>query len=75
MSATDAFRDETESDSPLVSLDCPRCDEALVLHQPDPDLPDRLLATCSVCKSWYLTNSDVSALMALTELTDRDSAP
>ena len=33
---------------------CSRCGTPLTLHQPDPELPDRLLATCDRCKSWYL---------------------
>ena len=35
---------------------CQQCGTSLTLHQPDPDLADRLLATCDECKSWYLTN-------------------
>jgi hypothetical protein len=35
---------------------CPGCGFSLTLHQPDPELADRLLATCEECKSWYLTN-------------------
>jgi hypothetical protein len=26
----------------------------MTLHQPDPDLTERLLATCEECKAWYL---------------------
>jgi hypothetical protein len=29
-----------------------RCMTILDLHQPDPELADRLLATCSECKYW-----------------------
>ena len=41
---------------------CPRCEGSLSVHQPDPELPKRLLATCDECKSWYLTNDKVSEL-------------
>ncbi len=35
---------------------CRQCGTSLTLHQPDPVVADRLLATCEECKSWYLTN-------------------
>jgi hypothetical protein len=35
-------------------IHCLDCDCELILHQPDPDLPDRLLGTCDACKSWFL---------------------
>jgi hypothetical protein len=33
---------------------CQKCGCELQLHQPDPDLPTRLLGTCEECKSWFL---------------------
>lgn len=33
---------------------CPGCGAGAVLHQPDIDLPDRLLATCEACGTWSL---------------------
>jgi hypothetical protein len=33
---------------------CQNCGCELQLHQPDPDLPKRLLGTCEECKSWFL---------------------
>ncbi len=36
---------------------CKSCGSLLTFHQPDPRLPDRLLATCERCKAWYLTDS------------------
>jgi hypothetical protein len=35
---------------------CPHCDADLEVHQPDEDLPDRLLAVCPCCKAWFLTD-------------------
>ena len=35
-------------------IHCLACDCELILHQPDPDLPERLLGTCDACKSWFL---------------------
>jgi hypothetical protein len=51
-----------------LSICCPRCEYSLTLHQPDSDLPDRLLATCDECKSWFLANSDGVGLIPLPEL-------
>jgi hypothetical protein len=31
---------------------CPRCGSHLDLHQPQPNLPDRLLGTCDSCDLW-----------------------
>ncbi len=36
---------------------CLRCGDSLALHQPDPQLPHRLLAVCEDCKAWYLTDA------------------
>ena len=33
-------------------LECPGCERAMDFHQPDADLPSRLLATCSTCRCW-----------------------
>jgi hypothetical protein len=33
---------------------CRNCGEQLDLHQPDSEMPSRLLATCGDCKTWYL---------------------
>jgi hypothetical protein len=52
---------------------CPWCKCSLILHQPDPDLPNRLIATCDGCKSWFLTaDPDGTALVPLAGCTDDD---
>ena len=51
--------------SQSLSICCPRCESSLSMHQPDPDLPDRLLATCDECKSWFLANSDATTLVPI----------
>ena len=33
-------------------LSCPMCGERVSLHQPDLDMPDRLLAICGACDAW-----------------------
>lgn len=40
----------------VVAPCCPRCGDSLVLHQPDPQLPHRLLAVCEACKTWYVSD-------------------
>ena len=37
---------------------CPNCAEGLTLHQPDEELPDRLLGTCDGCKTWVLVRGE-----------------
>ena len=37
-------------------LSCPRCEGSLSFHQPDIEVPDRLLATCDDCKAWYVSS-------------------
>jgi hypothetical protein len=36
------------------SVCCGRCQGALEFHQPDVEMPHRILATCGTCSSWYL---------------------
>ena len=57
-----------------LAICCPRCECALALHQPDPELPDRLLATCEECKSWFLANSEGVVLILLSAFPD-DAIP
>jgi hypothetical protein len=42
-----------EAHAPIACLDC---SSPLTLHQPDPELADRLLGTCEGCKHWYLVD-------------------
>jgi hypothetical protein len=51
----------------VLTLACPHCESPLQLHQPDPELADRLLATCDECKSWFLANSKANALTLLAD--------
>lgn len=48
-----------------VATCCPHCEYRLTLHQPDPELPNRLLATCDECKSWFLTDSVGAKLVVI----------
>lgn len=51
--------------SSLLTLTCLHCESPLTIHQPDPELPDRLLATCSECRSWFLANESELTSAAL----------
>lgn len=44
---------------------CPECGADLVVHQPDLELPDRLLAVCEECKAWFLTSPELDSLILL----------
>jgi hypothetical protein len=35
-------------------LRCLNCGETLQFHQPESDLPDRMLGTCDECHQWHL---------------------
>src|SRR5271166_1436500 len=47
--------DSTESEA----LVCRDCGGDLSLHQPDPEIPERILGTCDECKTWYLFDGDL----------------
>jgi hypothetical protein len=56
--------------TPFLCLDCRR---QLDVHQPDADLPDRMLATCEHCKGWHLvewsTDGKTVVVALLSDLT------
>ena len=68
MSTVYSWRPSEQLAPSALSICCPRCEYSLSLHQPDSDLPDRLLATCGDCRSWFLTDSDGLVLIPLPEL-------
>jgi hypothetical protein len=41
---------------------CRACGSELDLHQPDPEMPERLLGTCGDCKTWYLLEGDLGCV-------------
>jgi hypothetical protein len=57
------------------SLSCPRCEFLLTIHQPDPELPDRLLATCQGCEAWFLADSEQLTSGALTGCSATRESP
>ena len=62
-------------DQPILNVpfSCPRCACLMTLHQPDPELSERLLAVCEYCKSWYLTNPTETGLSLIRQPRDRPS--
>ncbi len=59
------WRESDEITAGQAMICCPQCEFPLTLHQPDPEFPERLLATCDECKAWFLTNSDGVKLVAI----------
>src|SRR5262249_49843896 len=64
MSSSDViyFHWSAETAAPQISMSCPNCEAELTLHQPDLDLPERILATCADCKAWFLSESQAGKL-------------
>ena len=71
MSIALALHHDTPSRKSVPLSCCPRCGCSLTLHQPDPELADRLLATCDDCKSWYLTNPSGAVLSPVRQRKDQ----
>ena len=51
-----------------TSLQCLSCGKTLDVHQPDADLPYRMLATCEACKGWHVVDCDREGMHALLML-------
>lgn len=49
---------------------CSRCGNVLEIHQPDENLPKRLLGTCDRCKAWFLIDLDEAILVLLPDELD-----
>jgi hypothetical protein len=49
---------------------CPRCDNDLMVHQPDEQWPDRLLGACAECRSWFLIDVDGKVMVRLPDEND-----
>ncbi len=59
----------------LSDIQCLGCESPLDFHQPDPDLPDRMLGTCDSCKSWYLLDFGNGGLEALLTRLPAEAPP
>src|SRR5262249_37198314 len=58
-----------------TAMACPRCHACLLIHQPDQHLPDRLLATCDECRTWFLIHAAVGVILRLPNEEDLEGAP
>ncbi len=70
MSMVFIWRDSDQRAPSTLAMSCPACECDLTLHQPDPELPNRLLATCDECKSWFLANSEGVVVTRVPEFPD-----
>jgi hypothetical protein len=69
----DLIRLTSDPDHPLV-VQCASCHDSLVIHQPDEDLPYRLLGTCPECRTWFLIDGAMEVMVKLPdENTLRDA--
>lgn len=68
MSTVYTWRHSEDFTPTSLSICCPRCEYSLTLHQPDAELPDRLLATCDDCKAWFLADSDGVVLIPIPDM-------
>ena len=48
----------------LGEIRCPKCGDYLTLHQPDQNLPHRMLGTCD-CRAWYGIDTDQGVMIPL----------
>ena len=69
------FTMDLESDEPLSQIRCSGCASLMAGHMPDPDLPERLLATCERCKSWYVMDVGATTLTLVCAPPARATSP
>jgi hypothetical protein len=46
---------------------CSRCGATLSTHQPDVSLPERWIAACVECKSWFLMDCGAGVMVLLPD--------
>jgi hypothetical protein len=63
----------------LARMTCQSCQAVLDLCQPDPNVPDRFLATCTNCGEWFLVDSseqgETARLISLTPIAKLNDRP
>ena len=65
----DLIRLTPDPDDPS-EVACPRCHASLLLHQPDQQMPERLLGTCAECQTWFLINAIANVMVRLPDEQD-----
>src|SRR5262245_1295201 len=53
-----------------AGLVSPQCHAYLLIHQPDLHWPDRLLGTCSECRTWFLISAATGVIVRLPDEED-----
>jgi len=64
------FTLDPENPNQFEEVPCARCGSYLVIHAPDPDVPDRMLGVCGDCHAWYLMDCAESKMMRLPDAVD-----
>ena len=72
MDTIDSRLEPEPADRVLCDVICPRCTSRMEIHQPDPELADRFLATCVECKLWLVRNSKEDVLLLPPDTLDED---
>ena len=62
----DRIRLTTESED-YSKVRCSVCKTLLVIHQPDEELPRRLLGTCRKCHAWFLISTETEVMLRLPD--------
>lgn len=62
----DLIRFLSDPDNPHI-VECPSCVDPLTLHQPDENLPDRLLGICPECRAWFLIDGASEVMVKLPD--------
>jgi hypothetical protein len=51
----------------LDEVECARCGAILDIHQPDEQLPARLLGACPNCRAWHLIDVEAGLMVILPD--------
>jgi hypothetical protein len=62
----DRIRLTAEADD-YSSVCCTDCHARLVIHQPDLEVPGRLLGTCLKCHAWFLIAAGAEVMLRLPD--------
>jgi hypothetical protein len=62
----DRIRLTAEADD-YSSVRCSDCHAQLVIHQPDEEMPGRLLGACLECHAWFLIDAGAEVMLRLPD--------
>jgi hypothetical protein len=72
MNTKDSREEREPAGTAPSGVRCPRCNSPMEIHQPDPELVDRFLATCDECSLWLVRNSKDDVLILPPDGSDED---